>query len=72
MPNSILRLLVIGAISLRTLVELFAAKAVPPSLAAAHNVLPSAIGTAVNACTLGMAVAGAELAPFISTDFLVS
>jgi MFS transporter, YNFM family, putative membrane transport protein len=64
MSNSILRLFVIGAISFLTLVDLFATQAILPSLAAAYNVPPSVIGTAVNACTLGMAVAGVAVAYF--------
>ena len=46
----------IGLIAFLTLVDLFAAQALLPSLALAYNVSPSSMGIAVNACTLGMAV----------------
>jgi MFS transporter, YNFM family, putative membrane transport protein len=47
---------VIGVIGFLTLVDLFAAQAILPSLATAYEVSPSAIGFAVNASTIGMAV----------------
>src|SRR4051794_32922682 len=49
---------VIGTISFLTLVDLFATQAILPSLARAYSVSPAVIGSAVNICTLGMAVAG--------------
>ena len=47
-----------GLIGFLTLVDLFAAQAILPSLAARYNASPSAIGFAANASTMGMAVAG--------------
>ncbi len=52
-----LRSVVIGLIGFLTLVDLFAAQAILPSLAAAYGVSPSAIGLAANAGTMGMALA---------------
>ena len=49
---------IIGLIGFLTLVDLFAAQAILPSLAARYNASPSAIGFAANASTMGMAVAG--------------
>jgi predicted MFS family arabinose efflux permease len=53
---------VIGLISFLTLVDLFAAQAILPSLAKAFQVSPAAMGFAVNASTIGMAVAGLVVA----------
>jgi predicted MFS family arabinose efflux permease len=47
---------VIGIIGFLTLVDLFATQAILPSLAKAYDVAPSAIGFAVNASTIGMAI----------------
>jgi YNFM family putative membrane transporter len=58
------RLLVIGVISFLTLVDLFAAQAILPSLTKAYGVTPAEMGFAVNASTLGMAVAGIAIALF--------
>jgi predicted MFS family arabinose efflux permease len=52
------RSLVIGTIGFLTLVDLFAAQAILPRLGTEYHVSPSEIGLAVNASTLGMAVAG--------------
>ena len=52
------RNLVIGLIAFLTLVDLFATQAILPSLARAYGVSPAAMGFAVNASTIGMAVAG--------------
>jgi YNFM family putative membrane transporter len=52
------RYLVIGVISFLTLVDLFAAQAILPSLTKAYGVTPAEMGFAVNASTLGMAAAG--------------
>lgn len=52
------RALVIGLIGFLTLVDLFAAQAILPSLTAAYAVSPAAMGFAVNASTIGMAAAG--------------
>ena len=54
--------LIIGVISFLTLVDLFAAQAILPSLAAAYQVRPAAMAIAVNACTFGMAAAGIGIA----------
>jgi predicted MFS family arabinose efflux permease len=56
------RLVVIGIISFLTLVDLFAAQAILPSLTAAYGVTPAEMGFAVNASTLGMAAAGIVIA----------
>src|SRR3989440_2217882 len=47
-----------------TLVDLFATQAILPSLAAAYGVLPAAMGLAVNAATLGMAIGSLAVAFF--------
>jgi predicted MFS family arabinose efflux permease len=52
------RNLIIGLIAFLTVVDLFATQALLPSLAKAYDVAPAAMGLAVNACTLGMAIAG--------------
>ncbi len=52
----LLRSLIVGLIGFLTLVDLFAAQAILPSLAAHYEVKPAAIGFAVNASTMGMAV----------------
>jgi predicted MFS family arabinose efflux permease len=59
-----LRLLTIAAISFLTLVDLFATQAILPSLARAYGTSPATMGSAVNACTLGMAIAGIAVAYF--------
>lgn len=53
---------VIGLIGFLTLVDLFAAQAILPTLAATYGVAPSAMGVAVNASTIGMAAAGLVVA----------
>lgn len=50
--------LVIGVIGFLTLVDLFAAQAILPSLAMRFDASPAEIGFAVNASTIGMAIAG--------------
>ncbi len=55
---------VVAAMAFFTVVDLFATQAILPMLAAAYGVAPSAMGMAVNACTLGMAVAGLATALF--------
>jgi MFS transporter, YNFM family, putative membrane transport protein len=50
------RSVIIGVIGFLTLVDLFATQAILPSLAKAYGVSPAAIGFAVNASTIGMAV----------------
>jgi len=60
------RSLVIGTIAFLTLVDLFAAQAILPSLVKRYGVTPGAMGFAVNASTMGMAVAGLGVALFSS------
>jgi MFS transporter, YNFM family, putative membrane transport protein len=55
---------VIGLIAFLTVVDLFATQAILPSLAKFYGVSPAAMGTAVNASTFGMAVAGLGVAFF--------
>jgi len=64
MGKALLRSLVIGSTAFLTLVDLFATQAILPSLAAAYGVGPAAMGLAVNAATLGMALAGLGVAFF--------
>jgi MFS transporter, YNFM family, putative membrane transport protein len=56
------RLLVVGLISFLTLVDLFAAQAILPELVSAYRTTPAMMGVAVNASTIGMAVAGVIVA----------
>lgn len=56
---------IVGLVGFLTLVDLFAAQAILPTLAARFHASPSAIGLAANASTLGMAAAGLILS-FIS------
>lgn len=53
---------VVALIAFLTLVDLFAAQAILPSLAQHYRVSPGAIGFAVNACTAGMAVSSLTVA----------
>lgn len=55
---------VIALIAFLTLVDLFATQAILPGLATVYGVSPAAMGLAVNASTLGMAVAGLGVALF--------
>jgi predicted MFS family arabinose efflux permease len=52
------RSLVIGLTAFLTVVDLFATQAILPSLARHYDVTPAAMGFAVNASTMGMAIAG--------------
>jgi MFS transporter, YNFM family, putative membrane transport protein len=54
----LLRSIVIGVTAFLTVVDLFATQAILPSLARHYHVAPAAMGFAVNATTMGMAVAG--------------
>src|SRR3954447_18797599 len=56
-PGVVLRSLVIGLTAFLTVVDLFATQAILPSLTKHYNVTPAAMGFAVNASTMGMAVA---------------
>jgi len=60
----LLRSLVIGLTAFLTVVDLFATQAILPSLAQAYRVSPAAMGLAVNACTMGMAIASLAVAFF--------
>ena len=60
----LVRSLLIGLIAFLTVVDLFATQAILPSLARAYGVMPAAMGLAVNASTIGMAVAGLLVAYF--------
>lgn len=55
---------VIALIAFLTVVDLFATQAILPSLTKAYGVSPAAMGTAVNASTLGMAFAGLVVGSF--------
>jgi len=57
-PGVALRSLVIGLTAFLTVVDLFATQAILPSLAQHYDVTPGAMGFAVNASTIGMAIAG--------------
>src|SRR5436190_18893916 len=57
-PGVLLRSLVIGLTAFLTVVDLFATQAILPSLTRHYNVTPAAMGFAVNASTMGMAMAG--------------
>ena len=56
------RTIIIGLTAFLTVVDLFATQAILPSLAQAYEVTPAAMGFAVNASTMGMAVAGLAVA----------
>jgi predicted MFS family arabinose efflux permease len=59
-----LRFAVIALIAFLTLVDLFAAQAILPSLAIKYHATPAEMGFAVNASTFGMALAGLGVAFF--------
>lgn len=59
-----LRALTIGLTAFFTVVDLFATQAILPILAQVYRVTPAAMSVAVNASTLGMAVAGLPVALF--------
>lgn len=56
-PKTGLRSLVIGLTAFLTVVDLFATQAILPSLTRHYGVTPAAMGFAVNATTMGMAIA---------------
>lgn len=58
------RTLVIGLIGFLTLVDLFAAQAILPTLVTHYHVGRAAMGLAVNASTIGMAASGLVVAAF--------
>ena len=71
-PGVAVRSLVIGLTAFLTVVDLFATQAILPSLTRHYNVSPAEMGFAVNASTLGMAVASLVigfLSPHIDRRF---
>lgn len=62
--GQLMRSLVIGLVAFLTVIDLFAAQAILPSLARAYNVPPGTMGLAVNASTFGMAAGGLAVAFF--------
>jgi predicted MFS family arabinose efflux permease len=64
LPGVVLRSLIIGLTAFLTVVDLFATQAILPSLARHYDVTPAAMGFAVNASTMGMAVAGLVVGVF--------
>lgn len=64
LTSHVMRQVVIALIAFLTVVDLFATQAILPSLASAYGVSPAAMGTAVNASTFGMAVAGLAVSFF--------
>src|SRR5258705_2025621 len=62
--GALLRELVIGLTAFLTVVDLFATQAILPSLVRHYQVTPAAMGLAVNASTMGMAVSGLAVALF--------
>jgi YNFM family putative membrane transporter len=58
------RTLLIGLIAFLTVIDLFGTQAILPMLTNAYGVTPAAMGFAVNATTMGMAVAGLGVAYF--------
>lgn len=59
-----LRIFVVGLMAFLTVVDLFATQAILPSLTRFYGVTPAAMGLAVNASTIGMAVASLGIAFF--------
>jgi predicted MFS family arabinose efflux permease len=58
------RFVTIATMAFLTVVDLFAAQALLPTLVAHYGVSPASMGLAVNACTFGMAAAGLAVALF--------
>src|SRR5262249_24309576 len=63
-PGALLRTFVIGLTAFLTVVDLFATQAILPSLVKHYQVSRAAMGFAVNASTIGMAVSGLTVAFF--------
>ena len=63
-PGAVLRSVVIGLTAFLTVVDLFATQAILPSLTRHYGVTPGAMGFAVNASTIGMAIAGLMIGLF--------
>lgn len=59
-----IRFAVIATMAFLTVVDLFAAQALLPTLIKRYGTSPAAMGLAVNACTFGMAIAGLTIALF--------
>jgi YNFM family putative membrane transporter len=57
-----IELLIIAVTAFLTVVDLFATQALLPTLAQHYHVSAAAMGLAVNACTLGMAIGGLSIA----------
>jgi MFS transporter, YNFM family, putative membrane transport protein len=55
-------MLIVGLTAFLTVVDLFATQAILPALVKAYRVSPAAMGLAVNASTIGMAVSGLGVA----------
>src|SRR5215469_5784854 len=67
--GALLRTITIGLIAFLTVVDLFATQAILPSLVRAYGVSPATMSFAVNASTIGMAIAGLGIAlvsPYIN------
>src|SRR3954463_9519588 len=62
--GALARTLLIGLIAFLTVIALFGTQAILPALTKAYGVTPAAMGFAVNATTMGMAVAGLGVAYF--------
>ena len=62
--DDFIRTLVIGVMAFLTVVDLFATQAILPILTKAYGVTPAEMGLAVNASTIGMAVASLAMAFF--------
>jgi MFS transporter, YNFM family, putative membrane transport protein len=62
--GSAFRFLLVATIAFLTLVDLFATQVIIPSLTARYNVSPATMGSAVSACTFGMAAASLLVALF--------
>ena len=60
--HALLNTLLIGLIAFLTVVDLFATQAILPALARAYATTPAVMSFAVNASTIGMAVAGLAIA----------
>ena len=58
------QLCIIALTAFLTVVDLFATQALLPALTTYYQVTPAAMGLAVNACTLGMAIGGLAIALF--------
>ena len=62
--TGLLRTLLVGLTAFLTVVDLFATQAILPALTRAYGTTPAAMSFAVNASTMGMAIAGLAMALF--------